>query len=191
MKGKSKLYSISTLVIATLIVLASCAPKPTFNGSIIDPPVAAKSFSLTDQNNEILSLSDLQGDYVLLFFGFSSCLDECPATMAALAQVRSSLGDQADKTKIVMIATDPANDTPEAMGEFVSRFDPTSIGLTGTKEELQPVWADYGVMVLDSGETHSTRVYLIDPQGMWRLTYSSADNPDAIAADMELLFKEQ
>jgi len=191
MKGKSKLYSISTLVIATLIVLASCAPKPTFNGSIIDPPVAAKSFSLTDQNNEILSLSDLQGDYVLLFFGFSSCLDECPATMAALAQVRSSLGDQADKTKIVMIATDPANDTPEAMGEFVSRFDPTSIGLTGTKEELQPVWADYGVMVLDSGETHSTRVYLIDPKGMWRLTYSSADNPDAIAADMKLLFKEQ
>ena len=191
MKEKSKLYSIGTLVIATLIVLASCAPKPTFNGSIIDPPVAAKSFSLTDQNNEILSLSDLQGDYVLLFFGFSSCLDECPATMAALAQVRRSLGDQANKTKIVMISTDPARDTPEAMGEFVSRFDPTSIGLTGTKEELQPVWADYGVMVLDSGETHSTRVYLIDPQGMWRLTYASADNPDAIAADMELLFKEQ
>ena len=194
MNGKkviSNIFKSGVLTISFVLILAACTAQPDFNGSVIDPPVPANTFILTDQNNEVTSLGDLNGKYILVFFGFTNCLDECPATMAALAQVRRELGDEADFTRIVLISTDPARDTPEAMGEFVNRFDPTSIGLTGTKAELEPVWADYGVMVLDSGETHSTRVYLIDPNGMWRLTYSSADDPDAIAADLKLLFKEQ
>jgi protein SCO1 len=190
-KIKSNFYSLCLSAIAVVFILTSCTPQPVFNGSVIDPPVAAKSFTLTDQNNKVTSLSDLHGEYLLLFFGFTNCLDECPATMAALAQVRRDLGDQADSTRIVVISTDPARDTPKAMGEFVDRFDSTSIGLTGTKEDLETVWADYGVIVMDEGETHSTRVYVIDPEGMWRLTYSSADNPDSISADLKLLFKEQ
>jgi cytochrome oxidase Cu insertion factor (SCO1/SenC/PrrC family) len=48
---------------------------------------------------------------------------------------------------------------------------------------------DYGVMVLDGGETHSIRVYLIDPEGNWRLTYAPASNPQEIVDDIELLIK--
>ena len=163
----------------------------SFHGSVIDPPSQAADFTLTDQSGREVRLSDYRGRYVLMFFGYTHCPDECPATMAILKQVRIRLGDQADKVQVIFVSTDPGRDTQQAVGDFVNRFDPSFIGLTGTQAELQPVWAEYGVTVLDGGETHSTFVYLIDPQGNMRLTYPNVATPDDIVGDLQILFKNQ
>ena len=101
------------------------------------------------------------------------------------------LGSQAGQVQVIFVATDPANDTPQSMGEFLSRFDPTFMAGTGTLAQLQPVWTAYGVTVADGGTTHSSYTYLIDPQGDLRLTYAYPGNPDDIAADLQTLFKKQ
>ncbi len=92
--------------------------------------------------------------------------------------------------QVIFVATDPADDTPQAMGIFLNRFDPTFMGATGTLEQLQSVWADYGVTVLQGGETHSSYTYLIDPLGHLRMTYAYPGNPDEIASDLKLLLKK-
>jgi len=184
------LTSIVLLLAATFLFLNTTrSNNPKFNGSIIDPPTPATDFTLTNQDGQLASLSDIKGKYLLIFFGFTSCTEECPATMAILSQVRTGLGANADQAQIVFISTDPARDSPSAVKTFIDRFDPTSIGFTGSLSELQSVWMDYGVMVLDSGETHSIRVYLVDPEGNWRLTYAPASNPQEIVDDIELLKK--
>lgn len=93
--------------------------------------------------------------------------------------------------QVLFISTDPDRDNPQAVGAFVDRFDKSFVGLTGTKSELAKVWADYGVTVLDGGETHSTYVYLINPVGNLRLTYASVTQPDDILADLRLLFRKE
>ncbi|MFH2040004.1 MAG: SCO family protein [Chloroflexota bacterium] len=183
--------SCIVLLIAAIFLLFNPTRRNdhNFNGSIIEPPVPAADFTLTNQDGRSASLSDLQGKYLLIFFGFTSCVDECPATMAILSQVRNGLDENADQAQIVFISTDPARDSPSAVKTFIDRFDPTSIGFTGSLSDLQPVWKDYGVMVMDNGETHSIRVYLVDPEGNWRLTYAPASNPQEIIDDIELLIK--
>ena len=54
----------------------------SFHGSVIDPPSQAADFTLTDQSGREVRLSDYRGRYVLMFFGYTHCPDECPATMA-------------------------------------------------------------------------------------------------------------
>ena len=184
------LASLVIVVFAAAVIAYTNRPNQAFHGSMIDPPMPASDFTLTSQNSEKISLSDLRGKYILLFFGYTSCPDECPATMGVLKQVHYQLKDQADKIQVVFVTTDPDHDTPQALGEFLGRFDPSFIGLTGTKADLQPIWADYGVTVLDEGTTHSLRIYLIDPQGNIPLTYPSASNADDITADLNRLFKE-
>jgi protein SCO1/2 len=110
--------------------------------------------------------------------------------MAILKQARQQLGARAQDVQVLFISTDPDRDTPQAVGTFVARFDPTFVGLTGSKADLSRVWADYGVTVLDGGETHSTYVYLIDPSGNLRLTYASPSQPDDIVSDLRLLFRK-
>jgi protein SCO1/2 len=182
--------------ILVLVVLAAAAAlifknaSKTFYGSVINPPSPASDFSLLDQAGGIVRLSDYRGKYVLLYFGYSHCPNECPVSMAVLAKARSELGAQATNVQVILVSTDPARDSPQAMGDFVNRFDPTFVGATGTPAELQPVWKDYGVIVLDGGETHSNYTYLIDLQGNLRLTYAYPGNPDEIAADLKLLFRK-
>jgi protein SCO1 len=185
----------SLLVIGLVLAIFMFNQRPAqeFNGSLIEPPMPAPDFTLTNQLSETVSLSDNLGKYVLLFFGYTNCPDECPATMGVLMQVYDQLKatGQADDVQVIFVTTDPAHDTPQALGEFLGRFDPDFIGLTGGKEKLENVWKDYGVTVADGGMTPSERVYLIDPQGNIRLTYPSAGNADDIVSDLKLLFAEK
>ncbi len=182
--------SLVLVVGAAAILSYTNRDNRTFFGSTIDPPMPAPDFTLVSQASLPASLSDFRGKYVLLFFGFTNCPDICPATMGVLKQVQNRLKDQSENVQVLLVTTDPDHDTPQAMGAFLDRFDPSFIGLTGTKAELERIWAAYGVTVLDNGTTHSTRVYVVDPTGNIPLTYPSATNPENIAADLRLLFKE-
>ena len=182
--------------ILVLVVLAAAialifknANQPYF-GSVINPPGPAADFSLQDQSGGTIRLSDYRGKYVLLYFGYSHCPNECPVSMAVLAKVRSLLGAQAGQVQVLFVSTDPAHDTQQSMTDFLNRFDPSFMGAMGSLAALQPVWKDYGVTILDGGGTHSDYTYLIDPQGNLRLTYAYPPNADEIAADLRKLFQK-
>jgi protein SCO1 len=190
-----RFFWVVTAILSLVVLAATMATvlmhlPQTFSGSVINPPSPASEFTLTSQTGETVHLSDYRGKYVLLFFGYSHCTSECPATMAVLTQARSELGAQANNVQVLFVSTDPAHDTPQSMGAFLSRFDPTFIGLTGSLPQLQPIWKDYGVTVLDGGDTHSSYTYLIDPNGNLRLTYPYPSTPEEISADLKLLFKK-
>jgi len=175
------------LVMVALVYAYISSNSNTFNGSLISPPKPVVDFSLTNQTQSTVHFSDFRGKYVLLFFGFTNCTEECPLTMGLLKQMHDRLGNEADYTQVIMITTDPAKDTPQALGTFLSHFDPSFIGLTSSLNVLEKIWAEYGVTVLDNGETHTSYVYLIDPQGNLIATYSLLENADGITADLKHL----
>ncbi len=190
-------YLVISMVALVVVVLSAVgysiykSAHPTFHGSLISPPETAPDFSLTSQTGSTMRLADFRGKFVLIYFGFTNCTSECPLTMGYLKQMHDKLGDLADQVQVIMISTDPARDTPAAMGTFLGHFDPSFIGLTSSKENLRPVWTAYGVTVLDNGETHSSYLYLVDAQGELIATYPLLQNSDDITADLKYLLKKQ
>ena len=177
----------------------------SFRGSLIDPPVPAADFTLTDSQGIDFTLSDQTGSLVLVFFGYTTCPDVCPATLGEMKQVRqrlladSRLGDTADAVRYVFITVDPQRDTPDRMGKYTATFDPAIIGLTGTEEQLELVWKSYGVYRAIS-ETdsaagylvdHTARIYLIDQGGNLRLTYAFGTPVDDLLQDVRYLLKNE
>ena len=183
------LVGIGILSLLILIGIFEAVRKPSFKGSLITPPWPAPEIQLTDHNGQPFMMSSQRGKVVLLYFGFVNCPDECPLTMAHVKLARESLGNQAGKVQVVMVSTDPARDTPQALKDFMMHFDPTFLGLTGTMDELQKAWKDYGVTVEDGGETHSTYLYVIDPAGNVRETFLPDSEPQDISHDLKLLVK--
>lgn len=175
------------VVIATLVYSYNQSLFPAFHGSVITPPLPLADFSLTDQYNSTVHLSDFRGKYVLIYFGFTNCTEECPLTMGYLKQMYDKLGSLASQTQVIMITTDPARDTPQALGDFLGHFNPAFIGLTASMTDMQPVWKEFGVTVLASGETHSSYVYVVDPQGNLIGTYPSLQNANDITQDMRAI----
>jgi protein SCO1/2 len=83
------------------------------------------------------------------------------------------------------------------MQKYVERFNPDFIGLSGTEEELKPIWDSYGIFretVEGTSATnyivnHTARVILIDEDGNMRLSYGFQTPPEDIAHDIKLLLK--
>ena len=171
---------------------------PTFHGTVIQSPDLAADFTLTASTGEQLSLSDLRGKVVLLYFGYTFCPDACPTTLSELKKVPAALGDRADEVQVVMVTVDPQRDTPEVLREYLSYFDPSFLGLTGTEEEVLAAATPLGIYFsahegsAASGYLvdHTTTVLVIDKAGYLRLLYGFETPGEDIAADMRYLVRQ-
>jgi protein SCO1/2 len=180
-----------TIIALLAFGLAACAaPKPACHNEVIDPPVAAAEIKMIDHTGKPFQLSNERGKVVLVTFGFVNCPEECPLTMAHIKLALDKLGDQAAKVQVVLVSTDPMRDTPQAMGNFLGAFNSSFVGIPGKPEELAKIYQEYGVVVLDGGETHSSYTYVIDQNGNLRLTFLPDTEPDDIAADLETLLAQ-
>ena len=191
---------ISLAVVALAIALNMFFFKPaSFRGTAYaDPLVLAPDFTLKEANGGDFQLQANHGKIVLLFFGYTYCPDVCPTTLAELKVVMEKLNGQADKVQVVFVSVDPGRDTSEEMQKYIERFSPSFIGLSGSEEELAPIWDDYGVfreVVERTSETnyiinHTARVTLIDQNGNMRLSYGFQTPPEDIAHDIEILLNQ-
>jgi len=163
-----------------------------YNGVVYQNPEPASSISLPGTQGDF-SLEDFSGKAVVLFFGYTSCPDICPSTMSDLKQVKEYLGEEANKVQVVFVTVDPERDTLEKLGSYVTLFNPSFIGLSGTEEQLQPVWNGYGVFREIDTESdsmagylvnHTSRIYLIDPAGRLLITYGFGTPPEEITEDI-------
>lgn len=150
----------------------------------------APEFRLTNQDGRMTALSDYRGRTVLLTFLDGHCKDVCPATLQTMAEVQERLGSQAGRVAMVAISVDPWLDEigrpafiasqPGARTPRVWDF------LTGTLEDLSPIWDAYHVSVVEeeigkfgvNGE-HDTGFFLIDGQGREQL-YIQSDAPISV-----------
>jgi protein SCO1/2 len=193
------IFGFALLVGLVAVFLLLPARPYTYQVSLIDPPVAAPLFELMDVDGSQVQLSDLDGQVVIMFFGYTSCPDVCPVTLSDFLQIRSRLGSKAENVSFVFVTVDPERDTPERMKKYLINFDPEIIGLTGTRAELESVWSSYGVYEakLDTGSEgnylvdHSSRIYIIDPDGNLLLTYLFGTENKVIAEDVRHLVSRQ
>lgn len=98
-------------------------------------------FSLLDDQGQSFTNSNLVGQWTMLFFGFASCPDICPITMAELKKFYEQIDDPAIKANlnIAMVSVDPMRDTPEIIGTYVDQFNQDFIGVTGDYLEIASV----------------------------------------------------
>lgn len=196
---RAAVCALVSVMFASTLILAGCGGSYMFHGTAIEPPDPAPDFTLTDHYGQPFRLSEQRGKVQVIYFGFTSCPDICPATLADLAAARRQIGDDAERVQVLLITVDPERDTQTVLRDYVTRFDPSFIGLRGEAKTLAGVYRAYGVTVgahdptesTDHHEVaHSSYIYLIDAGGRWRALLSR-DAPIAdIASDMRYLARE-
>jgi protein SCO1/2 len=131
-------------------------------------------FTLVDDTGKRVTDKDYRGRYMLVFFGFTSCPDICPAGLQLISAALDKLGPKADRVTPIFISVDPERDTPQKLAAYVKNFNPHLVGLTGTPEEIAAVAKAYKVFYqkvanqsspADYGMDHTSIIYLMDPNG--------------------------
>ena len=161
-------------------------------------PRPAADFVLKAPDGSEFRLRQHRGEVVLLSFGYTFCPDVCPTTLVELAQVRVNLGEAAQRVRVAFITIDPERDTPERLREYTNAFDPTFVGLTGSREYLTQVQEAYHVVAQKEQVpgtsaayliTHSAYVYVIDPQGQLQTLFPFGMSVDNMTHAVEQLLE--
>ena len=190
---------IAFLLIAAVAAGVFLFSKPdTFRGTTYaEPYPAAPEILLTAGSGNRFQLTEMRGKVVALFFGYTSCPDICPTTMAELKQALSQLGNRSDQVQVLFVTVDPQRDTPEKVQEYLNHFNPDFVGLSGSEPELSRVWSDYGVFrqVVEGTSAagyivdHTARVTLIDQQGNLRVSFPFDTPVKDVVHDLNLLLE--
>ena len=165
------------VVLATVIgVLAAMHQRdktdPVLTGLLWPESKTLTAFAAVDHHNNPFTLTDLEGKWSFLFFGFTHCPDICPVTLAVMDKVHRQL-EQAQQVQTVFVSVDPERDTPARLDQYVSSFNPSFIGLGGSAEQIANLTGQIGLpYFLDKTESkenylvdHGASLFLVDPLG--------------------------
>ena len=192
--------------VASLVLLAGCAGSESgedgYRAGQTHQPYQVPATPLTDTDGRPYSLTeDTDKPVTLVFFGYTECPDICQVVMANIATAMTRL-DEADRddVDVVFVTTDPKRDTEQALREYLDRFDPSFIGLTGDLDTITRLGKPLAVYVADGEKlpsggrdlnSHSTQITAITADDtspiLWTQDTSSAD----LAADLHTLLAEE
>jgi protein SCO1/2 len=188
------LIGLVVLVVAMLLIgrQTRVIPEPSI-ATVLPEPRALPETAFIDATGQGFTTSDLEGNFTLLFFGFTNCPDICPLTLQILADVDKILAArQAALTpRVVFVSVDPNRDTPSVIEEYLAHFSADFVGLTATDDDLAPLLASLGVTVHKTevegssyNMVHNGSVFVLDSDAQWIALFGgSTQDARAIATD--------
>src|SRR4051812_30793859 len=91
------------MLAARTFMRPATAPAALDAGTLLMPARPLSDFHLLTQDQAPFTRATLANHWTLLFFGFTSCPDVCPTTLAFISQLQKSLSDlpQSERPNVV------------------------------------------------------------------------------------------
>lgn len=176
-------------------------PKAMPEHALVFPqPRAIEGFHLIDQDGKAFTEKDLVGQWDVIFFGYTSCPDICPATLQIMQQAWKELEQQkaTSDLRFIFVSVDPARDTPEKIKSYLNYFNPAFIGLTGDEQQVAHLSEQFGVFFIKNVQAndqsnylmeHTGSVMFIDPKGEYYANLSPPFDGKILAQEVLMVKK--
>ncbi|WP_338446456.1 SCO family protein [Pelagerythrobacter marensis] len=194
---KTTPFRRATLALAGALALSACDSQPDLQTAPLHGAAIGGPFALTGQDGAVHRWSDFAGQWRIVYFGYTYCPDICPTDVQrlsqGLAQFEQANPERGANVQPIFITIDPARDTPETLGQFVSNFHPRLVALTGSDEEIAETAKAFGVFYSRGREgeggaydmNHSNIAYLFAPDGAPVAILPTSEGAGAIAAELD------
>jgi|TARA_B100000315_G_scaffold252195_1_gene288462 protein SCO1/2 len=193
---KVKATATLTLLFIIAIAIGACSRGEPTTTPTLPVLYEAPIFTLTNQDNSEVNLSDFRGKVVVLDFVYTRCPDVCGEMNFKLQSVWQQLEEELKPDLNFISVSFDLYDTPEVLKQYAKIFDvPGWQFLTGTEEQIRQVKDDYGVIAISAPDgweiVHSMAIVLIDRDGMVRKTYGDLEFQEKdMIRELEYLLKQ-
>tara|TARA_R110002126_G_scaffold33382_23_gene104532 strand:+ start:9451 stop:10092 length:642 start_codon:yes stop_codon:yes gene_type:complete len=180
--------------------------KPVLRyASLLPAPLPLASFSLLDHQQQPFDNRRLYGRWHLISYGYTSCPDICPLTLAKLSHMQLQLAglSQFNQLQLLFYSVDPQRDSPAVLAEYVDFFAGDIIGLVanpaqprmarefeqslGLQVQIDPALQATGEYPVD----HGVLLYLLNPQAELQAVFKPVRQYNALPEfDAELLLQD-
>ncbi|WP_290647959.1 SCO family protein [Aquisalimonas sp.] len=184
------------MALTVALLLTACSDGAEWRTKGLEADFPELAFELIADTGGDFTETQLEGTVTLLFFGFTSCPDACPTTMARLRAVIGELPEsKQDELKVLFVSVDPARDDPERLAAYTRHYGPQFIGATHDLERVTKLANRYGSSFEHGREqggaeypvVHGSTVLAFDREGRARLLIRSQDSIEAIVHDLRKL----
>lgn len=173
--------------------------QPALRGSVINPPLEITDFTVASTTGEEYRFHAHDGKLRLMYFGYMSCPDFCPATMADFTQVYRALNAPEDDLEMIFLTVDPERDTLDRLTLYTAAFHEDFIGLRAEPDALPAILNQFGVVAakreVDSALgyliDHTASSYLISQEGGVIVRYAYNTPVEDIVHDIQVLTGEK
>lgn len=200
--GRSSRVCAAALSLALAAVLtAACGgserTQPKLHGFVRAPSLEVGQVVLPDVAPGGSARSAMRaepGGLLLVYFGYTSCPDVCPTTMADL---RAALGrlpaDQRARVTVAMVTVDPRRDTPKVLNGYLGHFFASWRALRTTdadvlREAERAFQTTHRFGPKDAAGnyevTHTSVVFAVDPAGRVRVEWPFGTSVDWLTSDL-------
>ncbi len=204
MTSTRRAASLRTLPgVVLLALLAACSggstpPSPAFHATEVTGIDYGRGLRIADSEGVPRTLEDFRGQVLVVFFGFASCPDICPTTLARLKMVRNAMGGDADRLKVALVTVDPERDSAERLGSYARSFDPSFVALRPEPAQLEAVVQAFHAVAVkvpsvspgDYTIDHSATLYVYDRANRLRLIAQPDIDVANFADDLRRLARE-
>lgn len=193
---------LAGVLIALFVLAAACGGEEPAElaGMVRHPAAEVGHVVLPDVSDASIDFTTRAepGHLLLVYFGYLSCPDICPTTLADLRRAVGELGDDAGRVDVAFITIDPDRDLPDEVTSYIQVFFPEGIALrTGDPALLKAVADAYGaayeVTIAADGAVevaHSAFVYAVDEKGTILVQWPFGMSSDDIRNDLAYLFDQ-
>lgn len=160
----------------------------------LQPNELGGNFTLSTAVGDI-NLDDYHGKVVVLYFGYLSCAEVCPASMGVMSAAFRMLPEEVgDQVQGLFISVDPSRDDLTSLHQFAQYFDPRIKGATGSAEDINTITNQYGVYydmvnmqnsALSYTVDHVSRFFVIAPNGQFVTSMSYSTTPTELSARIQ------
>jgi protein SCO1/2 len=172
-------------------LLNPAAPELSW-GTWLPEPRTLEPFALQDLSGRPLDNAALTGRPHLLFFGFTSCPDVCPTTLATLREVyKTRLADHLGDFGVLFVSIDPERDTAANLRQYLAAFSADFQGARGDEAALAPLLRSMNAIAVkvplaDGSYTmdHTAAVYWLDAQGRYRAVFTAPLGAAGLRSDL-------
>ena len=189
-------------LLALLFLFAACG-RHEFAATVFEDSQPAEPIRGENYDGSPFDLADLEGDTILLFFGYTFCPDVCPLTLLEMAEAKRALEADAPALaadlQVVFVSIDPQRDNLARLEPYVNAFHPQFYGVRVPARELDAIKPAYGLyVVVAEGQSvaddyylldHTSGVYLIDRDGNWQGLFRADVTAEELTADLKELLR--
>jgi protein SCO1/2 len=168
------------------------ASRPLPTATETGQPVGSVTLPDVSQDGVSFSMQADSGELLVVYFGFTSCPDVCPTTLADLKTALETIGNDAASVEVAMVTVDPERDTAAVLVDYVQWFIPDAHALRSENQaELDAAGDAFGAdfSVIETGDNgvevlHTAYLYGVDDSGQVVMIWAFGTESDAIAADI-------
>jgi len=171
-----------------IIFFFGCSNKEKTELALLQSYNTVGGFSAHNSNGTVFNSEELKGKYWVINYFFASCEEICPKVNESVAKLNTKYGNK-EGIEFVSVTVDPENDNDSVLNDYKKRFNGSN-NWSFIRMPIDTLIAvstkNFGVGHLSEPSLHSTRLILVDKQGVIRGYFDGLDTSAVRKLDSHL-----